>query len=165
MQQSDDKMIAYLLMRTDLVSMGLGKSRAQAMHAGNKMTYDLMVQPLLKNQEIHPDVMEWHSEGAGFGTAIALGAENQVTENTLRKTVSSALNNKIMCGIVEDDTYPYEVNSEIYERINPLIHTREPMRTNNGWRCFARETTCAWFLGRRSELHFFLRQFDLTPNT
>lgn len=165
MQQPDDKMIAYLLMRTDLQSMGLGKSRAQAMHAGNQMTYDLLVIPLFKNKEVNPDVIEWHTEGEGFGTAIALGAQDQVTEEILLKTVSSALNNKILSNLVIDKTYPYEVDNETFGRIDPSLHTREPMRTKNGWRCFAREVTGAWFFGKRSELHFFLRQFDLTPNT
>jgi len=165
MQQPVDRMVAYLLMRTDLASMGLGKSRAQAMHAGNQLTYDLLVLPMLQKKEINPDVMEWHTEGEGFGTAIALGAQNQVTEEILIKTVSSALCNKILCNLVIDNTYPYEVDNETFGRIDPSLHNREPMKTTSGWRCFTRETTGAWFFGKRSELHFFLRQFDLTPNT
>lgn len=162
----DDKPVAYLLMRTDLTSMGLGKSRAQAMHAGNQMTYELMVKPLFDHQLVDQDVMIWHQEGQGFGTAISLGSDNQVDKATLEYVVRTAKNNGIRAELVIDKTYPYLIDSETLARINPEIHTREPVAYSpNRWLCFARETTGAWIFGKRSVVRPLVAQFDLTPNT
>ena len=46
----DDPLVAYLLVRTDLPSLGRGKAYAHAMHAGNHLTHDLWVTPLLNEE-------------------------------------------------------------------------------------------------------------------
>jgi len=160
----DGKIYAYLLMRTDMSSLGLGKSRAQAMHAGNQLTYQLYARPLEEHKKVDPMVREWHQQGAGFGTAIAIGARNQITLEVLEETINAAQTLGFMAGLVVDEEYPYNASDEMLRRINPDLHTREPVPYKSGWRCFARETTSGWILGDKKKLEVLLARFDLTPH-
>ena len=156
---------AYLVMRTDLTSMGLGKSRAQAMHAGNQMTFKLLYEPLRDGKDIHPDVLEWHAQGDGFGTAIAVGDENEVTRKVLEDVVNTAKKLEMMADTVIDTSYPYVVDDEIFNRLNPDMHTQAPYRVGKQWRCFCNEPTGAWLLGEKKDLEVLLARFSLTPNS
>ena len=160
----DGKIYAYLLMRTDMSSLGLGKSRAQAMHAGNQLTYELYAKPLEDRKKVDQMVREWHQQGAGFGTAIAIGARNQVTLEVLEETIDAAQKLGFMAGLVVDEEYPYNASDEMLRRINPDLHTREPVPYKSGWRCFCRETTSGWILGDKKKLEVLLARFDLTPH-
>lgn len=160
----DGKIYAYLLMRTDMSSLGLGKSRAQAMHAGNQLTYALYAKPLENGNTVDPMVKDWHQQGAGFGTAIAIGARNQITLEVLEETIDAAQKLGFMAGLVVDEEYPYNASDEMLRRINPDLHTREPVPYKSGWRCFCRETTSGWILGDKKKLEVLLARFDLTPH-
>lgn len=160
----DGKIYAYLLMRTDMSSLGLGKSRAQAMHAGNQLTYALYAKPLEDGKKVDPLVKDWHQQGAGFGTAIAIGARNQITLEVLEETIEAAQKLGFMAGLVVDEEYPYNASDEMLRRINPDLHTREPVPYKSGWRCFCRETTSGWIIGDKKKLEVLLARFDLTPH-
>lgn len=157
---------AYLVMRTDMDSLGLGKSRAQAMHAGNQLTWDLVASPLMTGRAPDADVVAWHRQGSGFGTAIALGAGAEVTATTLDDIKAAAVKLDVRAGLVVDDTYPYEVSDEMLRMLPETVHTAPPQRTAGGWRCFRRETTCAWVISDRSAIgmRLLLDGFSLTPD-
>lgn len=161
---SSRRLHAYLLMRTDMPSLGIGKARAQAMYAGNNMTYELYVKPLKAGRRPHDDVETWHAQGAGFGTAIAIGARNEMTLEVLKATIAEAERQGFMSGLIVDDQYPYNVSDEMYRRLDPAIHTRPAQRYQKGWRCFCRETTAGWILGDKAELEELLSRFNLTPH-
>lgn len=159
-----ESLTAYLLMRTDLPSLGLGKSRAQAMHAGNAMTMRLLVQPMLDGAQPDERALRWHREAEGFGTTLAIGARGQVPLAVIDKVVDAAGKLGIHAGRIVDDSYPYAVDDEVYALIAPAHHTLPATRIRDGWRCFRRETTGAWLFGDRGELDVLLARFDLTPH-
>lgn len=155
---------AYLLMRTDLPSLGLGKSRAQAMHSGNHLTWELAVKPLKAGLPVPAQVEIWHDQGGGYGTAIALGGNEAVTLQTIQRVVSAAKALGLAAGEIVDETYPYVVDDEIFALLRDEIHTFPPARFPGGWRCCRRETTCAWLLGDKDALNVLLARFSLTPD-
>jgi hypothetical protein len=160
------KLHAYVLIRTDIASLGVGKARAQAMAAGSSMTHELYVKPLLKGEEVNEDVIKWHSQGAGFGTAVAIGARNEITLEVLKKTILAAQKKGFRAGLIVDDFYPYSVSDEVLRKIRPEIHTRPPqMYRKNGWRCYCKETTGGWIFGDKYELEEMLSHFSLTPHS
>ena len=155
---------AYLLLRTDLPSLGRGKAAAQAMHCGNHMTCELWVRPLLEGAQVDERVAEWHAQGGGFGTTIALGREDQVTRDAIDDIVSAATALGFLAGAVVDDSYPYAVDVEMMPLIRHEVHTRPPARTRDGWLCCRRETTGCWVLGHRDGVARLLSGFDLAPS-
>ena len=159
-----EKPRAYLLLRSDLPSLGIGKGRAQSMHAGNAMTWALVVEPLMSNERPDPDVMEWHQEGRGFGTAVSLGAAGEVTAKVIEGIVKTAQACGSRAGEIVDDTYPYFVDHELMALINPIMHTDAPRPVNGGWLCCRREVTAAWLFGTKEELDPLLSRFNLTPD-
>lgn len=162
--KDDAQAYAYLLMRTDLDSLGMGKSRAQAMHVGNQMTWRLCVEPLVAGRSIGKDVEAWHREGDGFGTAIAIGGPGQVDKAMLEKVVAQVLEMGMSADTVIDETYPYVVSTEIHDLIAPEVHTRPADRIRDGWRCYRREVTAAWIFGDKAKLELVLDRFSLTPD-
>lgn len=160
----DDPLVAYLLVRTDLPSLGRGKAYAHAMHAGNHLTHDLWVTPLLNDEDVDPRVVAWHEQGRGFGTTLAVGDEGQVTELKLKQLVDAAKSCGHLAGIVVDDSYPYHLDDETLGLIDPKHHSLAPQKTLNGWRCYRQEITAGWVLGHKTELSILLSQFGLVPN-
>ena len=74
------------------------------------------------------------------------------------------LNPVQQAGLVVDEEYPYNASDEMLRRINPDLHTREPVPYKSGWRCFCRETTSGWIIGDKKKLEVLLARFDLTPH-
>ena len=155
---------AYLLLRSDLPSMGVGKGRAQSMHAGNAMTWDLVVEPMMRGEDPDEDMMAWHREARGFGTAISLGGPGDVSARVITGVVQMAMDCGRRVGEIIDDTYPYVVDDEIMPLISPETHTAPPHRVKGGWLCCRRETTGAWLFGTKEELDPLLARFGLTPD-
>ena len=160
----DDPLVAYLLVRTDLPSLGRGKAYAHAMHAGNQLTHDLWVTPLLNEEEVDQRVIAWHEQGRGFGTTLAVGDEGQVTKQKLKQLTNAAKACGHLADIVIDDSYPYHLDDETLGLIDPKHHSLPPQKTLNGWRCYRQEITAGWVLGHKSELTILLSQFGLVPN-
>lgn len=157
-------LVCYLMLRTDLKSLGRGKAYAHAMHAGNQLTYQLLVAPLMENREIDQNILTWHKEGAGFGTTIALGKEGEMDLDTVRSITQGAEKLGIPSGLVVDPEYPYYVDAEILDLIHPEAHTKAPTPAGKGYICYRKETTAGWIIGMKDEMSFFMSQFGLTPN-
>lgn len=155
---------AYLMVRTDLPSLGRGKGYAHSMHAGNQMTWQLAVVPLLAGRKPAPLVTFWHDQGGGFGTTAAVGTRDQIDIGTLRAVTEAARKLGHSSGLVEDGTYPYEVDAETYPLISRDVHTRPADRISGGWRCYRREITTGWVFGEKDDLRVLLARFGLVPN-
>lgn len=155
---------AYLLLRTDLPSLGRGKSQAHAMHAGNHMTHELWVSPLERSHPIDARVRAWHAQGGGFGTTITLGNQGQITLDVIERIVAAANKLELFAGAVRDTSYPYIVDNEILPLIRPELHTRPPKQIRDGWLCCRDEVTAAWLMGDKDDLSTLLARFDLAPN-
>ena len=159
-----DDIVCYLLLRTDLESMGRGKAYAHAMHAGNQLTHELLVKPLQTGEYVDPNVIAWHEQGGGFGTTLSVGGHDQITLARLEGIKRFADLCGYPAGIVRDNTYPYRVSHEMLELINPSYHTKDPVRSGPEWTCFRSEVTAGWILGSKSALEPLLARYSLTPN-
>lgn len=152
----------YILTITKgMPSMGRGKSVAHGAHAANLFTYQHYVMPLIGKQPVDQRVVNWHSEGAGFGTTIALNVgslENMIT------TANAAILLDGMAGIVVDPTYPYFVDTELVKLIDPKVHTMDPKCLGEKSICFREEQTCAYIFGDKDKLAPLLSTFDLLDN-
>mgnify|MGYP000865103022 CR=1 FL=1 len=163
-EQKLDNLYAYLLLRGDLPSMGRGKSQAHAMHAGNAMTHELWVKPLLAGQTVDERTLAWHAQGKGFGVTISLGKDDQVTKDRIERIVAVARSIGLLADTVRDPTYPYFVDDEIFPLLRADVHTEEPKRVRGGWICCRDEITACWIMGDKAELDVLLARFDLAPN-
>jgi len=99
----------YILVRTDMESLGRGKSVAQGAHAANAFTWDYITMPAIEQGTVDPAVIEWCNEAKdatgrvrGFGTTIALGATLKQIEDAV--TIAQALEFK--ASLVADPEYP-----------------------------------------------------------
>jgi len=141
--------ILYILMRNDLVSLNAGKAMAQASHASNAF---------IKKYGATKQAKEWAGETAqGFGTVIVLSANKNQLE--------SAINNKFdMADVVIDPTYPYIVNNEIANLIDPATHTVPPIVKNDGSVVLHRkETTCGYVFGTKEQCKSVIGSLLLHP--
>lgn len=155
---------AYVMVRTDLPSLGRGKGYAHSMHAGNHMTWQLAVEPLMRGDAVNEAVVEWHRQGGGFGTTAALGTRGQIDLATLEAVTRGARVLGYGADVIVDESYPYEVDAEIYALIDPSVHTRPADRTATGYRCYRREITTGWVFGEKKPLALILSRFGLIPN-
>lgn len=158
------ELYCYLMMRTDLPSLGHGKALAHAHHAGSHLTWNLVAEPLLHNEEVHPDVLEWHRAAGGFGTCLAVGGTDQITLDVLEEVTAAASALGHRSGLVVDPTYPHIVDAEMFALMDQARFSMEARRTRGGFVTFRRETTCGWILGEKAKLEVILKRFDLVPN-
>lgn len=157
-------LVAYLLVRTDLPSMGRGKAHAHGMHAGNHLTWKYVVEPLQNGLTPDPHVMEWHKQGGGFGTTIALGKDKEMPLAVIDELVGKAWDRDVIADFVVDPTYPYFVDDEIYPLIDESVHTSQAIKTVGGWMCFRKETTMGYIMGDKEKVRDFMSSFNLVPN-
>jgi peptidyl-tRNA hydrolase len=99
----------YILVRTDMDSLGRGKSVAQGAHAANQFTWDTIMKPAIAGDPVDPDVLEWSHEAKypdgspmGFGTTIALDASLKQMETAVQ--IAQALG--LRASLVVDPEYP-----------------------------------------------------------
>ncbi len=156
--------ICYLLTRTDLPSLGRGKSSAHSHHAGTHLTWTLVVEPMLKGQKPDQAVIDWHLQGGGFGTCAAVGSEGQLPLTRLRSLLDAAQKTGHRSGLVVDGTYPHLVDDEVFALLDTTRFTAEPKKVRGGTVFFREEATAGWILGDKAALEILLRQFDLVPN-
>lgn len=154
----------YLLMRTDMPSLGRGKALAHAHHAGSHLTWTLVVEPMQRGEAVPQHVLDWHASGAGFGVCAAIGGTNQMPLATLKAVTAAATDLGHQSGIVYDPTYPHLVDEETFGLLDASRFTLEPKRVAGGYVTFRREPTAGWILGDKSALEVLLRRFDLVPN-
>ncbi len=97
----------YILMRTDLDSLGPGKAMAQANHA-----YGAVRAAIRKNLVIQRDFLEWTTQTEQeFGTTIVLGGTVHEIDTVLYKANKTAL---MVSGWVHDPTYPIEDGGTVH---------------------------------------------------
>jgi hypothetical protein len=154
----------YLMMRTDLPSLGRGKALAHAHHAGCHLTWTLVVEPLLAGEKPAEHIMEWHRSGGGFGVCAAIGGPGEMPLDVLSKVVHAAKRFGHHSGLVIDHEYPMFVDEETMTILDRNVLTTEPKRVRGGWIITRRETTGGWILGDKQDQETILKRFDLVPN-
>ena len=114
METDEPNYVLYILMRTDLPSLNPGKAMAQSGHACN--AFINCVSGLNKKQlgDLALEVKMWaETTTQGFGTVLVLGATKQDIHMIKTRWKDKLYN------FVVDPTYPYIVNSEIKDLIDP----------------------------------------------
>lgn len=87
----------YILARTDIPDVSVGKIMAQAVHAGNLMTHDAKTVTKMQSR-----IANWEADGNGFGTCIVL----EVTVRGMREAVRDAQSMGLLSNVVHDPSYP-----------------------------------------------------------
>ncbi len=153
--------VLYVFVRTSLNSMNSGKAQAHSGHAANAFMYEHAVNPLATCKPVDKVVQQWMgSTRHGFGTQINLLAPWDEVVDLVARTQSMGL----AAGVIEDPTYPYEVDSEIVPLIWVNWHTMPPIDKGNGKSiCFRPECTAAYVFGMKSELQDQLGHYPLHP--
>lgn len=148
----------YILMRTDLPSMGYGKGAAQAAHAANKFAWG-------RQSVYDPDYAAWCAQAGkqGFGTTIVLDVGRKL--KPLVNLLQNVTINTNYCGLVTDPTYPYMVDREVFKLIPEDTHTAPPIDRGAEIMCFRNEVTCGYVFCDRGEVSLLLDQFPLLRNT
>lgn len=157
---NNDYPVLYVFVR-EMASMNPGKAQAHSGHAANAFAHDNIVKPLMANIQLNPDVTTWmNSTPQGFGTQINLrGNWPDVID-----AVNSAHILNAPAEFVTDPTYPYYIDGEIYDLLDPKIHTMPSVKLENGrFLCFRSEVTAAYIFGRKSMLESVVGNFGLCP--
>ena len=158
-------LFAYLLVRTDMTSLGRGKAHAHSMHAGNQMTWREVVLPMRDGKEVNAEVLAWHEQANGFGTTAALGNANEITLDRMKAVVGTAKAMGFVADLVIDPTYPFLVEDELVPLMDPSKFTMPPVYGPKGFKvCFREEVTTAYVFGDKEPLKILLGQFGLVPN-
>ncbi len=134
--------VLYLLMRTDLPSLNVGKGYAQACHAGNAFDHEVarIWDTLSDDDKIL--ITEWRNQTTqGFGTTICLGA----TEHQIRSSVNEAYAEGLIADTVYDPTYPCEIPVELFGVLKNVV------LNSDGSRCFhlRSELISGYIFGRK----------------
>lgn len=140
----------YILMRTDLGSMGPGRACAMASHATNAF---------MKEIGTNLGVKAWQKETEqGFGTCIVLGCALPRFEEvmtTLKKR------KRFFCDKVVDPDYCVTVSNELFELMDPK-KVRGVTWLEDGRVVVSRsEVTCAWVFGDVEDLKPILENLPL----
>ena len=92
----------YIIMRTDMASMGRGRAIAEGSHIANQMVWEHVVCPMMEGGIPNQAIIDWHKEANGFGTAIVLRCKNEVEMNNVH---TLAIANGFLSKIVYDPEY------------------------------------------------------------
>ncbi len=133
--RNPEMLIQYILVRTDMASMNIGRTAAQVGHAANKMVRDAKINIGASpnnpyNIQTAADIAAWENEADGFGTAIVLDGGN---EYKIRATVEAAMAANLHAGLVIDPEYY-------------IMDGKAPMLVTNVLTCgyiFGRKDACA----------------------
>lgn len=136
----------YILMRTDLPSMGAGRAAAQASHAANAFIHAFGPESKCPRVEVR----EWQRQTKqGFGTAIVLAATGPQIHYLM---AAPPLRNWIMMGKVYDPDYVITVNQEVADLMKQgytpkfCKYTFDP-RPDKSVAIHRNEMTCAFVFG------------------
>lgn len=130
----------YILVRTDMDSLGRGKSIAQGAHAANQFTDDHIIAAALKGEAIDPEVLAWTRLARGFGPTLTLGMSLKEMQTCVM--FANALG--YPASMVVDPDYPLLDGGTLH-----LIPDVE---------------TTAYIFGEKEDLRPILGGFDLMPN-
>lgn len=156
--------VLYVFVRTDMSSMNPGKAQAHSGHAANAFIHKNAILPLRAGMEVTPSVAAWMAQTPfGFGTQINLKAPwNEVVSLVIE--IESQRLSPITAEIIVDPTYPYIVDNEIIDLIDPKKHTAPWLDIGNGrWVCHRKEETAAYVFGDKRDLEPFLGKYPLHP--
>ena len=183
-----DPLYLYLLVRTDLDSMGAGKGIAHGGHGVSKFCTDIMH---LKTQTSDADASmgeqfdnwagsfirkywEWEG-GRGFGVKIskAVNYHQLITAIAVAESIPD-----LMAGLITDPTYPYIVNREYARLIDHRMQVSDktlaeedinpdnaptPLGDSGDMLCLREETSAGYVFGPKSVADMVVRQFPLFP--
>ena len=142
----------YILMRTDLPSLGVGRAAAQASHASNAFIHRFGTLAA---------ATEWsQSTPQGFGTAIVLGT----TLDELRFLLDKAGNTGFLGEAIIDPDYAISISSELVPFLDKSSRnfTIEPSATDPKKVILHRsETTCGYIFGNKEQLQPLLGDIPL----
>ncbi len=140
MQNDEDNVCLYVLVRTDLQSLvgtdyyrRVGKVAAQVSHASNQCVFDLY-----NIEQLVEQLASWQGD-RGYGTCIVLGISS--LDDMLELVYRMRLNN-IHTGVVTDPTYPLQDGAFVHK---------------------ISVSTCAYAFGLRSKLAEYLTELPLLP--
>jgi len=140
---NNENLYLYILVRTDLPSMGAGRAAAQASHAANAFIH---------SYGNRAEVKEWQKQTPqGFGTAIVLGVDFA----TLKQTCAAAIGRKFPCDTVIDPDYVVSVSSEIIPYMNSddsRIKIEPSPTDSNKYLIHREEITCGYIFGDKEKL-------------
>lgn len=139
-----ENLYLYILIRTDLGSMGSGRACAQCSHASNAF---------IKSFGKMDDVVAWSSQTPqGFGTAIVLGASLDQIFEKLYKC------GKFYNELIYDPDYVITIPKEIVYLIKSDKETPYPIKLEpslidvNKYILHRKEITCAYIFGDKELL-------------
>jgi peptidyl-tRNA hydrolase len=168
---NEEQYVLYILMRTDLPSMNVGKAMAQASHASNAFMHKVK-----KDFDMCPTsvkAVEWEKQTSqGFGTVLVLGATSDDImgiDSNIRQMEDDGkrIHTRWVFEKVVDPTYPYIVNSEIAGLIDKNVHTGEsPIELESGdCLCLRNEVTCAYLFADKNneQIKELLGELTLHP--
>lgn len=160
----DKTPVLYVFVNTNLMSMNPGKAQAHSGHASNAFMHKQYIEYIHRNENPWMAVREWMGEtNQGFGTQINLKASwSEVYDLKERLKEASYLN--ALWDMVVDPTYPYLVDSEILNLIDPKHHSMPPVYLGDGrYACCRSEETAFYVFGYKEDLYDFVGQFPLHP--
>lgn len=144
----------YILMRTDLPSQGPGRAAAQASHATSVLEWE---------HSRHHDLRRWKSQTPyGYGTCIVLGA----THEEITSVLASMTNSNFLTGWVIDPDYAIGISSELdkfidYDKLKESFASIEKTDDPGRLVLHRREKTCAYILGNKEDLQPYLGHLPL----
>jgi peptidyl-tRNA hydrolase len=140
---NENEKYLYILMRTDLPSMGAGRAAAQASHAANAFIH---------KHGNTKDAKAWAaSTPQGFGTAIVLGATLEQIEEATKKAHAQGFPTE---QIVDPD-YAITISAEIVPFLNKDLKGIKIERSEKDptkYIIHRQEITCAYILGNKEDL-------------
>ena len=150
----------YVFVRTELPSMTPGKAQAHSGHAASLFARDCQDPGgLWTADHTRRLYAEWEGD-RGFGTQINL----QATWDEIEELITDD-NGAMLANIVIDPTYPYMVDLEMLDLIDPMLHTIPPIIKENHAICFRKESTAAYIFCEENNtpLKDLLSKYPLHP--
>ena len=146
---NNENLYLYILMRSDLHSMGAGRAAAQASHAANAFIH--RYGRSTKAGEVNPLIKNWQNQTPqGFGTAIVLSCDI----DKLHETTQKASQQKFFFDTIVDPDYVITVPAEVIPYIDANnLNKFEQSKTDPTKYLFHREEiTCAYIFGDKEKL-------------
>ncbi len=137
--------LLYILVRTDMESMGRGRAMAQATHASNQFIYECLTQPLFDRKDFdnieYKDILNWQEEANGFGTTIILEVFDY---EELKELIDNADHQGFPSNLVIDPEYHIQ-DGDMYHIVPDVV-------------------TCGYIFGNKDKLKSLLGELKLYEN-
>jgi hypothetical protein len=144
---SNEDIVVYVLVRTDLPSLNSGKGMAQVHHSGVQLAMKYGNTELFKNYIAGGTA----GDADNFSTTITLAA----TFADIEKSIAKLDGTEYVRDIIVDPTYPFLVDLEIDLLLQKLPDVTRVKQVNPTHVLYTRrELTCAYALGYRTDEKF-----------